>query len=95
MHSVRWAPNGAESLAWRLPVHADPTQVSVMTYHNFKKIKLRSFGTDIDGHLWILEFQNGTVLDLSVNCLLEERESQFCSPCGKAVKEDRPRPKPR
>ena len=63
-----------------------PSQVSITPDRNFQRIKLRSLGTDIDIRLWILEFHDGTILDLSVNCLLMGCETRPMPIAGRRLK---------
>ena len=44
--------------------------------NGFRFIKLRSRGADVEIDHWTLEFDDGSVLDLSVNCLLSGTESR-------------------
>jgi hypothetical protein len=79
---VEWQRIAGLSVA-RVP---EANQVSIRPDRNFQKIKLRSLGSDIDIYRWILEFHDGTILDLSVNLLLEGCESSPMRIAGRRLK---------
>ena len=61
-------------------------QVTIRADRCLHGIKLRSINADIDVYRWVLEFQDGTILDLSVNCLLEGSESRPMPISGRQLK---------
>jgi hypothetical protein len=90
---LRWLKTGPpEDSEWHriagLPVSGARgiNHVSVGADRIFQRIKLRCLGSDIDVDQWILEFHEGTILDLSVNCLVEGSESQPVTIGGKRLK---------
>ncbi len=52
----------------------------------FRKIKLRPLATDLDVCRWTMEFNDGSILDLSVPRLLEGTESKPVTITGKYLK---------
>ncbi len=50
-------------------------QVSIGPDQMFQNIKLRSSGADIEVYHWMLEFDDGTFVELFVNSLVEGSES--------------------
>ena len=60
-------------------VNIDPDQI-------FRKIKLRPMATDLDVCRWTMEFNDGSILDLSLPRLLEGTESKPVSITGRQLK---------
>jgi len=52
----------------------------------FRQIKLRPLATDLDVYRWTMEFNDGSILDLSVPRLLEGTESKPVTISGKRLK---------
>jgi len=51
-------------------------QCTVGLNENFSLVKLRSQGADVELYQWILQFDDGTIVDLSLTSLLEGTESR-------------------
>lgn len=85
-----WNSITAESLWQRIAglpvmVSGDRKRVPVGSNHTFRKIKLRCRGAEIDVKRWTLEFEDSTIVDLSVNYLPEGTESQPMSITGRRL----------
>ena len=62
-------------------------QVSLGVDGAFQLIKLRSRFADVDIFRWALRFENGVLVDLSVNCLSAGAESRPIAASGRQLKE--------
>ena len=51
-------------------------QVTLRQAARYRLIKLRCRGVDVEVNRWTLRFEDGAILDLSVNCLLAGTESR-------------------
>ena len=60
--------------------------VNIFLDQSFRKIKLRTMATDLDVCRWTMEFNDGSILDLSLPHLLEGTESKPVSITGKRLK---------
>ncbi len=61
-------------------------QVNLAPDRIFSKIKLRPLATDLDVDRWTMEFNDGSILDLSLPRLLEGTESKPVTITGKRLK---------
>jgi len=61
-------------------------QVHIAPDRIFRKIKLRPLATDLDVSRWTMEFNDGSILDLSLPRLLEGTESKPITISGKRLK---------
>jgi len=61
-------------------------QVNLEPDRIFRKIKLRPLATDLDVSHWTMEFNDGSILDMSVPRLLEGTESKPITITGKGLK---------
>jgi hypothetical protein len=61
-------------------------QVNISPDRSFQAIKLRSFAADLDVRRWVMEFHDGSILDVSVNLLLEGTESKPVAIAGRRLK---------
>ena len=52
----------------------------------FRLLKLRSHSVDVDVYRWILEFEDGSTQNLSVDCLLDGTESRPMMIAGRRLK---------
>ncbi len=65
---------------------AGASQVSIGPGQVFQNIKLRSRGAEIEVYRWMLEFDDGTFVDLFVNSLVEGSESASMPIASKRLK---------
>lgn len=61
-------------------------QVDIHLNRIFNKIKLRTLATDLDVYRWTMEFNDGSILDLSLPRLLDGTESKAVTITGKMLK---------
>ena len=62
----------------RLPVNPDA---------NFQLVKLRSRRGDVEVYRWTLQFDDGSIQELSINCLFDGAESRPILVAGRHLKE--------
>ncbi len=67
-------------------MHVDSTRVNIDPNRRFTKIKLRCLATNLDVHRWTMEFNDGSILDMSLHCLLDGTESKPVMIPGRLLK---------
>ena len=81
-----------EEIAWRkiaalaLNRRVGRNQVAVGSGAGFALIKLRPRGADVTIYRWTLRFEDGAIVDLSVNCLEEGKESRALTIAGRRLR---------